>query len=332
MMRDKLTDILASCLDSIEQGERTIEECLALYPEHRNDLEPLLSTVATIRERADFAPRSGFRQASRARLLKNLRTRRLATSWKPVRRVGRKAHPIFSKGLSLVWTTMLVLLATFLIGGGTVYASSDALPGDFLYPVKLSTEDVRLLVSNDADDVSLAMEFVQIRMEEIQVLIESGREGDLYLAVDLLSDRIAVATESLAAVAEDDPERAAQAAFMLEQALSVHTEVLISQLGTVPDRAKPAIERAILASSKGQAVVQNLFENELPGGGPPEEKPDPGKNPPGGGPPEGVPDSGGNPSGGGRPDEIPDPAATHPGGGPPDGVPGPPTWVPGGRP
>lgn len=331
-MRDKLTDILASCLDSIEQGERTIEECLALYPEHRNDLEPLLSTVATIRERADFAPRPGFRQASRARLLKNLRTRRLAASWKPVRHAGRKAHPIFSKGLSLVWTTMLVLLATFLIGGGTVYASSDALPGDFLYPVKLSTEDVRLLVSNDADNVSLAMEFVQIRMEEIRVLIESGREGDLYLAADLLSNRITVATESLAAVAEDDPERAAQAAFMLEQALSVHTEVLISQLGTVPDQAKPAIERAILASSKGQAVVQNLFENELPGGGPPEEIPDPGKNPPGGGPPDGVPDSGGNPSGGGRPDEIPDPAATPPGGGPPDGVPGPPTWVPGGRP
>lgn len=329
-MRNDLTDILASCLDSVEQGERTVEECLSLYPEHRNDLEPLLRTTAIIRERANFEPRPGFRRASRARLLGRLGPRHSAMSRKSIRHERQQFHPVFSKRLAVLWATILVL-AVSLIGGGTVYASGDALPGDILYTVKLSTEDARLFFSNDTEGVSLAIEFVQIRMEEIRALIESDREKDLDLAVDLLSNRITGATEALATAVQNDPEGATQQAAVLEQALSVHTEVLTSQLGNIPDQAKPAIERAILASSHGQEIVQNMFEDDIPGGGPPEGIPGPGKNPPGGGPPGGN-DPGGPSPGGGPPDGTPGSAASPPSGGPPDGVGGPPTGVPNDKP
>jgi hypothetical protein len=332
MKDDNLTDILSSCLDAIEHGERTVEECLALYPEHRSELQALFSTVAAIREGADFVPRPGFRQASRARLLQKLGPRKRAATWQSVRYRRQKTRLVLLKPLAFLRTFVLILLAVFLIGSGTVYASSDALPGDFLYPLKLSTENVRLFVSSDTENLSLTVEFVRIRVEEIGALIENGREENLPLAVDLLSNRINAATESLSVAAREDPERAAQAALILEKALSVHTEVLALQLQRVPEQAKPAIERAIQVSSKGREYVQDMFENELPTGGPPKETPAPDKTKPGGGPPEDVPGPGGSPSDDEPADSSSEPTATHPGSGPPDGVPGPPTWAPGDRP
>jgi hypothetical protein len=59
-----------------------------------------------------------------------------------------------------------------------------------LYPLKLSIEEARLFLADDAGDVSLTIQFAQNRAEEIQALIEADREEDLSLAVDLFSDQV----------------------------------------------------------------------------------------------------------------------------------------------
>ena len=41
-MRQRFEDILAECLEAVTAGQRTIEECLALYPQWSDRLEPLL--------------------------------------------------------------------------------------------------------------------------------------------------------------------------------------------------------------------------------------------------------------------------------------------------
>jgi hypothetical protein len=324
MTRNNLTDILASCLDSIERGERTVEECLALYPEHREELKSLLSTVVFVRERTGFSPRPGYRPVSRARLLGRLVPHRSAALREPAPRT----QPIFSKRFAMLWAAVFVLVVS-LLGGGTAYASNSALPGDALHPVKLSIEDARLFLAGDAEDVSLAAGFAQIRLEEMKSLIELNREEDLSLAVDLFSNRIANAADSLAAVSRNDPERAAQLGSALEESLSHHAETLNSLLMTVPDEAKPAIENALLASSRGRNIVRRLMENRPPGGGPPEEIP--GANPRDADPPKGNPNPGANPPGGGPPQGIPNPSKTPPAGGKPGSSPGKPTWVPGGN-
>ena len=329
MRRNELADILASCLDSMERGERTVEECLALFPEHRDDIEPLLRTTAFIRERADFRPHPGFHPASRARLLRRLTPRTSATVGYPIRHARRNAPPVFSRRVALLWMVIFVSTVS-LFASGTVYASSNALPGEFLYPVKLSVEDARLLISDDVEDVLLSAEFVQARVDEIQALIDNNREEDLDLAVNLLVERIHTSTEALAAVAEDNPEHAAQLSSLLEATLSSHTEILTSQLGNVPDQAKPAIERAISASTRGQEVLQRLFENRLPGG-PPDDLPAPARTQPAG-PPNEIPAADLTRPAGGPSEDITDPASTQPGAGPPHGTAGPPNGVPGNRP
>lgn len=338
-MRDNLMNILASCLEAIEQGERTAEGCLELYPEHREALQPLLDTATALKARADFAPRPGFREASRTRLVKRLVPHQPAPAMQPVPRSGHKRLPIFSRKLAMSWAIILALVVS-LLGAGTVYASGAALPGDMLYPVKLSVENVRLYIADDAGEVSLATEFLQTRLDEIQALIEADREDDLPLVVEPFSDRIATATHSLVIVSQEDAERAAQLAPSLEQALSIHTEVLTALFETVPDQAKPAIERAISSSSRGREVVRGLFESDRPGGGPPERIPGLPVTPPDGGVPErtpgppvsrpdvGLPGKTPEPSGGDLPDEIPTPPVTLPEDGLPEGVPDPPVSLP----
>jgi hypothetical protein len=322
MKGNDLNDILAECLDSMARGERTLEECLTLYPEHREELASLLRVAAHVSERAGYAPRPSFRLSSRARLLRRLPPRQPGARRKPY-----SAPPLLRRWTP-VWTAVLALMVS-LIGGGTVYASNDALPGDALYPVKLSVEDARLLLANDAGDAALASEFALKRLEEIQSLVHSNRTADLDLAVTLFSSRITTVSDSLEMIAQTDPDLASQLGLEFEQTLAAQTETLNQLLATVPEAAKPAIQHAISASSRGQGAVQNLIEkNTPPGGGPPENTPGRNDNP-GGGSPEGNP--GANPPGGGSPEGVPG-NNLNPPGGPPHRTPGPPAGVPGGKP
>jgi hypothetical protein len=76
---------------------------------------------------------------------------------------------------------LLEALALVLIVAGTgailIAASGSALPGSTLYGIKLSTEELRLLLA--PDDSALVPQFEQERREEVRALLESGREADV---------------------------------------------------------------------------------------------------------------------------------------------------------
>ncbi len=316
MKTQTLADILAECLDSIEQGRRTPEECLALYPDFHEEIQPLLGTVQRLAGHSAYTARPGFQQASRQRLLLRIRSaprqsRQPVQTWLPSLLTFKKTA-----------LTVVALLAFFIsmLGSSTVYAAaSQSVPGDTLYPMKRSLESMRLFLADDQEDVRLATEFLSDRVEEISRLHARNQEDDLALAADSYSETILLAEESLAKVALQDPETAAQLAAGLEQALSVHTRTLTSLLEAAPAQAWPALERAIQSSAQGQSAINNA----LPSGQatPPKDE-DPGGPPAGHGPPDGIPGPG-NPHqpGGGPPEGGPGPGNSPGGGNPPAGVP-----------
>lgn len=328
-MKDKLTDILASCLEAMERGENSMDELLARYPAYRSDLESLLKTVMVVKQRADFAPRPNFRLSSRARLLRLLESQ--AQPHNAERRSKRPlVFPKFSRKLAASWAILLALVVS-MIGGGTAYASNGALPGDALHPVKLFVEEARLFAAGDAEKAALAIQFVDIRMQEIQTLAAANATNRLSLAVSLLNEKIAAANAAIGALAKNNPERAAQLALQFEDALLRHAETLTLQMASVPDEAKPALERAIQASSAGQQTVENLFEIGLPPETP-KDTPPPLTTEPAGAPPEHIPASSSTPPAGGPPGTPPAPIAPPPGGGPPEHIPAPVKPPPGGGP
>jgi hypothetical protein len=71
---------------------------------------------------------------------------------------------------------LAVVVGTTAIGGGVAYAASDSLPGEPLYPVKLTVEGVRMAWTADsAARARLGMAFAAERVREMQQLAQQGK-------------------------------------------------------------------------------------------------------------------------------------------------------------
>ena len=102
---DKIID---ECVDRINRGER-FEDCLASYPEHAEELEPLLRAMLDTQAVFTFAPSPAAKTAARQRF--NAALEELARR----REERRELSPrIF--GWSKAWATVAVVLVVALIG------------------------------------------------------------------------------------------------------------------------------------------------------------------------------------------------------------------------
>ncbi|GLX21176.1 MULTISPECIES: DUF5667 domain-containing protein [Streptomyces] len=106
----------------------------------------------------------------------------------PEQRTGRGAHRAtslrklrprsrWSKGIAAGGLTVGVAAGAF---SGVAAASTDALPGDPLYPVKLGMEDLKLGMADDgADRGEVYLDRASNRLSEARRLMERGRSGPL---------------------------------------------------------------------------------------------------------------------------------------------------------
>ncbi len=140
----------------------TVAACLERFPEHAEALEPLLETADDV-ARALFAdtpvPEPDLARG-RARVLQAARS------------AGRRraSLPLGRWAMALA----LVLIVVF----GTAAASAQALPGDWLYPVKRGLEAARLaLTVDDTTRLQVDAEQNERRRQELVELARLGREG-----------------------------------------------------------------------------------------------------------------------------------------------------------
>jgi uncharacterized membrane protein YgcG len=162
--------LLEEAISRLERGG-TVEDCLARYPEYAGRLEPLLRMAAFSMRTLAYTE-----MASEAALVAGKQRFLVAAQGKPAPQTRRSLSlfPLQMRGLV---TAALVVLILVVVGGGLVVASAGSLPGDLLYPVKLATEQARLLLTFDvhARDQLLA-EFAQERRAEVAAVLEAGRK------------------------------------------------------------------------------------------------------------------------------------------------------------
>lgn len=174
-MTRHIEQTLEKCLERATRTE-DIEAILRQHPRQADQLRPLLETAVAARRHYDPTPEPppGKLAAGRARLLIEAARYKKQAAVVPV----RPEKPATRRRFVLKFAT--ALLATTLIlasvGTGITWAAQDSLPGDALYPAKLTVEDLRLsLVSDPAAETSLALQFVEERVQELQTLAESGQ-------------------------------------------------------------------------------------------------------------------------------------------------------------
>ena len=164
-MSEKLYEALESCLQTLERGA-DLESTMMLFPDMKDRLRPLLEASIGARSLALSVVPVDAMQRGRARVLQHAAEMREAAQQSRRRVVSFRRFA----------TVLALALVFFLSGTGLVRASNGALPGDNLYPVKRTWEDVQLLfVINPESREELESEFEQERLEEVDELLKEGR-------------------------------------------------------------------------------------------------------------------------------------------------------------
>jgi hypothetical protein len=257
--------ILSQCLNDLEGGA-SVEECLARHPQWRDELESPLRIAQQLRSAPKVTPSPTFRGEARARMLSLIQTSGQVVPHEkaPIREVlSRRVWSLYRalsvpRRLSVPAVAALLLVISMAIGGGVVYASGSSLPGDFLYPVKLTTERMRLALSpTEMGDASLHISFAGERLGEAVRASEMG-DGDKLgpLMIQYVGEM-----EAATGILEGQLARGHDAtllAHLFQTDLARHESALDRVDASVTGEARSAIQRARIAS-------EAVREGTLPG-------------------------------------------------------------------
>jgi Domain of unknown function (DUF5667)/Domain of unknown function (DUF5666) len=173
MADDQILEAFEDCLARLQSGA-SLEQVLALYPDWRQELRPMLLAAQAARQAGANVrvPRAGMAR-SRAKFLQ--KANHMAAG-----RSRPAAHlPVWR--LALVSLVVVLVLASGMVT--TVAVSAQALPGDVLYPLKIATEQTRLLLTRSTvQRLELEQSFDRERVTEVDTLIHQASSQDVQFA------------------------------------------------------------------------------------------------------------------------------------------------------
>ena len=231
----EFANIFDECLERILTGGETVEQCLASYPEHATELEPLLQTALNAKETLEIAPRPEFRERARYQILAELRDIE-----------ERKQHRFSLFGWQPRWATAAIAVLVLLVASsGTVAAAGNSMPDQPLYPVKLATERVRLVLTpSKLGKAEYYAELVDKRVSEIVNMAEKGKLEQMEKTTERMNDQL-VAMAVLVRT-----ERGAPAVFTVPpavpEAVPAPAEVTreAPETAVAPEEPKPSVMMA----------------------------------------------------------------------------------------
>ena len=264
MNKEKAFDnVLDECLERLLVKGETIGQCLQSYPEQATRLKPLLQTALAIKEASAIQPRAEFKARARYQLHAALQEA-----------ASRRSRPFF--GWLPRWATVVVIVAIILLaGGGTVAAASYSMPDSPLYPAKLTTERVQLMLTfSDIDKARLCARLADRRVAEIIYMANKGDAQQVEAITQRLDKHLVMLTSLVPAAKEDSAPRAlaplpelapseeagagkdsytegnnrAKLKMTVARYAINHPEALRMALEEAPESAKPALRRSIAIS------------------------------------------------------------------------------------
>ncbi|MBC8511469.1 MAG: hypothetical protein H8D32_00620 [Dehalococcoidia bacterium] len=253
----KKEDIIANCIDEIQAGKCTLEDCLARYPSLSDELRPLLKIAMGIQPEA-ATPSPQFRQRARIRLLQAMQA--------PAANRGRAGLDIFGwlkppapgRRLSYALIVATVVWALIVAGGTTVHASQDSLPDDTLYPVKTAVENLRLAVARTPEArASLHLELAERRVQEVAAQSSLGRT----MSTSALEE-VAVQTDAAIREIGSIPPEDSKALVGELSKSTVNQQVALGQISeAAPEAAQQALQQALDAARRGNLIAKVAHGN-----------------------------------------------------------------------
>jgi hypothetical protein len=254
MSDPELSDLLAGYLERAETEYNATDEP-GVDVQTAAEIVELAGLARELRHMPAVVPSAAFRRRARRRLQARL-SPRLPWQERFVTRIGR-----LTTGLSGSWSRsrpavawLLVLLLLVMLGG-TVYSAEAALPGEALYPVKVSAEHLRLVMTRDEIQAGeLHILFARRRVHEMARLAEQGRAHRL---PQVARDYVQHVTTVQAAV--QIHQQAGNLTRALHEASTGQELALVQVSGAVPISARLDVDRAVMAASESRLVTEVLM-------------------------------------------------------------------------
>ena len=262
-MNEQLDDILDECSERILSGELDIAGCVERYPQHADVLAELLETALSLRgPQSSPSPQAalhGEQLLLRAVLAKQAQGE-ARSLWA---RIGER---LLLPRVRVRWAAALAtILVVLLVGVGAVATSSDALPGESLYWVKRTTEQVRLAIAfSESSKARLQLALAERRVDELSRLTGRGDTEFTASLIDDLRHHLQEAQSEVAAV--KDQETAADLRAKLESSASTQLARIQDELVAAATEVQPTVSAAFSAVSEeyGEALETAIRESPPP--------------------------------------------------------------------
>lgn len=183
---ERISALLAECVDMLMSGAG-VPDCLALYPDDAPALEPLLRAVAGARSQrvapppraADVALRSRNAYMAQVFAMQDRRAVVIAAVpwWQKL--FGKPASGTSSARPVGLFAILLIVIISGILFSGSVTLAASALPGDFLYGLKTTTENARVGLTLDEETRDeLRAAYGQRRIDEAKAVVDRRRPVD----------------------------------------------------------------------------------------------------------------------------------------------------------
>jgi hypothetical protein len=255
----KKEDILANCIDEIQAGKSTLEDCLAKYPHLGDELPSLLKIAADIQPER-VTPSEEFIKRTENRIFKEMQPSTAPAEPRGVDIFG------WLKPLTLAKRTVaaIIISALLITGGTTAYAAQESLPDSALYPVKLTTEKARLAFTpSDAGKAKLHIAFAERRVQEMAEMGRRGKAEELAGLTVALTHHLEQAKNLTGAVATEGIDTQ-ELRVSLEQSAIRQLGILEAALDEVPEQIKPLVEQALQTSGEEYGTAVEVVGSTAP--------------------------------------------------------------------
>lgn len=257
-MENQMERILDICIEKMREGI-PLDKILMGYPDRRDELKELIKIardmenipLPQVREEAVTSCLIKVRNTLELQKKKVWRAKLLMWQWS---RFLYFPSPSWAKALAFI-------LIIILISWGSVNLSADSIPGNLLYPVKLTAERLKFFLTTDPEEkTELRLTYSDVRMQElIRYLDEKGE-----LNIKLLEAMLNEATLVMDNISRLPKDQAIACCLKLEQLCTLHINVLKGLKSKVPAQQRQELENAIQTCQHRMEWIGRVLRNEVP--------------------------------------------------------------------
>jgi len=188
-MNIRIEEAFNDCFERMLSGE-SLESCLSSYPEYAIELDSMLRTTYDVKRKAyPIQPRQEFKYWARVRM-QNVQHYGIQS------KVKEKSTSFnLRRNLAI---SMAALLVFVIASSGTVAASSNAMPDEPLYGVKLAVEQAQVTFTpSETDKAEVYARLAEKRAQEIAVMAVKGNDDKVIATTRIMNYQLQQVEDNL---------------------------------------------------------------------------------------------------------------------------------------